>query len=1365
LAGSDLLEEMMSSDIVTGGGPSSSSSEIYGLLQGCGTPSVEHDHMLKRSARHAMSLLKFLVIDFVEEGDSSNSAGTGLNLFAQAFCSFPPEKYRYMSLDLHLIGDQRGGAQEDACEVMVLLLTQHFAEDGETMSPLMREDLLASGQAQQAFEVWVVQHTTKAQQKKIKANAVQRKEIVKQEQQAQLLSSTTTGGGGGTTVRSTDRDNDSDEEDSSDDDYTNGGDALAGMKRRKKAKKELLEAKQAGEYEESSGPALRWEDSQLYRERQARMLAHQRLSSRGSNGDDGDGDSGDTTSGIHDTVRDSQEAAAEFTEREEEKSQLLRKDPLGLHQGTDFDLRAMELEQVEHLEQALQELQEEVSKAEAAHDASGGGGGEEDQQQTMLRAKKESLEMVLDGIVGVGVGMTLSHANNNPTHQQNQSSRSSSRTSPKRSGGGGGDTTTTTTTSGTVIKNNNNSNTTATVDTGKSILPTESNFDPILFLTLVHRGASYEELVGSMNRLSTDTQNQMGQLQDMVRENFALFLRCADGIDTFNQKTLSQSGPGVVDRLNRLDALAESCAHQAKKSFKPLLDNANEVHKVQSALAVLQRVEGVLQAPYLMRQHIENGRFSQALKAYRRVQVIDDSNKIEILIHVKYQAMECAREARRELESRLAQDDTTMSVTSLLDAIRDLGELLELEIPHDPKEAEKVTKTVAFASAAEKVTKQHKQAFNFASALFATTAKGGLNKLSSKLLAPDYSGVGVTIIGGITINVRVFNPALACLLLQAAHFTSLVSKTIEEAETTIHRIYGGESLSSQNNKLEQVAAAAAVVENTNKGEGGGGDAKKEEDTTLQTSTPPSSQPPTRPKSSVSSSSSSSSSNQWKYDILEARSIGTIRAVKILSQWLPRLLGVAIAAREDERRRAARKRRTSNNRKEQQQQQQQSAQQTPFKVFLTNIAPVVTKLVEHATFCGLGSAPRGSGMEIKMTFGKKAPKSLSAILQTPLPPSQSSRVGKELAAMVAVLNKSSETVNELKPLPGESHITTGNGKSSSASMYTLSPLQESRTLAEKSVMTIERRRCIYAFDICARGCSSRATGSGKFDAEALLTYLRTLSEELTRPEECASEVEKGCEIVIRKCCDGLASYVRDRGDTARLSAVAECADVLQDRMTEVVREIGYLTSNHAAVEEVMMEDIMGLEGAMFDEFLDNIREAASLCCRIGWSDVPPTRTLTTTTSTKDDSNSNSNHNSSSSIMGFPPYLSASLLSIVRCRAQVEQALGTKVRKSEGRTYHYIAMATVAEGIAEGICAQIQKRKVTLKVRMSDRLANEVQFLLNTLKIYLSPEAVTLLDSTRRMLCAKAGRGTGGPDGLAALEDLERLGRVYVLCLGV
>lgn len=400
LAASDLLDDIEYAN--------SNDNEIYGLLQACGTPSVEHDHMLKRSARHAMSLLKFLVIDFVEEGGNNTN---GLNLFAHTFCSFPVDKYRYMSLDLHLIGDQRGGAQEDACEVMVLLLTKHLQEDGETLSPLSKEDLLASPQAQQAFDMWVVHHATKQQQDSIKKNAKRRAEQVQKE-----------ASGGLTAEESRELEvlQDSSSEEDDDDDL------IVGMKRRQKAhKKELLEAKRQGDDE---GPALRWEDSLLYREQTSRLEAQKRL------------EGGATTTQIN--VRESQQAAAEFAEREEEKFRFLRRDPLGLQTLEDFDLRALEVSQVDHLEQALSELQEELSKAEP--------GGDEEQG---LRAKKESLESVLDGVVGVASANNIAH------HTQ---------------------------------------------FTGKSILPTDSDFDPILFLTLVHRKASYEELVGSMNRLSSE---------------------------------------------------------------------------------------------------------------------------------------------------------------------------------------------------------------------------------------------------------------------------------------------------------------------------------------------------------------------------------------------------------------------------------------------------------------------------------------------------------------------------------------------------------------------------------------------------------------------------------------------------------------------------------------------------------------------------------------------------------------------------------------------------------------------------------------------------------------------------------------------
>ena len=754
----------------------------------------------------------------------------------------------------------------------------------------------------------------------------------------------------------------------------------------------------------------------------------------------------------------------------------------------------------------------------------------------------------------------------------------------------------------------------------------------------------------------------MKQLQNMVRENFALYLRCADGIDVFNEKTLTQSGPGLIDRLNRLDALAESCAHQAKKSFKPLLDNANEVRKVQSALAVLQRVAPMLQAPYLMRQHVENGRFSQALKAYRRVQLIDEHCNIELLNHVKNQAAECAREARRELEGRLAQEKVT--VTTLLDAIRDLGELLELDIPHDPKEAEKVA--------------------------------------GSRYRAQSAKAVGTYTIGDVSINIRDHPPALGCLLLQAAHFTHLVSSTIDDADATTTRIFEGEGVTPNPDAEGSIVGLDPSVHSKDEKDNG--------------------------------SKASSKDNQWKFDILEARGLATIKAVEVIQTWLPRLLHIAKAAREDEKRRAARgsRRRSMSHNPEN--------QLSPFEIVLTNIAPAVTRIVEHAAFCGLGSAPRGSGLDVKMSFGKKTPEKLRSLLRSPLPPSQSARVGKELANMVEVISQSSTLVNELRPVADANQL------------FQLSPLDECKGMADQCVMTIEKRRCIYAFDLCARNCSTRASGSGKFDADALLSCLRTLSEELTRPDQCASEVEKGCELVVRRCCDGLASYVRDRGDAARLSAVAECADVLLDRIGDVVREVAFLTNNADAVEEVMMEDIMGLEGAMFDEFLESVRANVSSCCRMGWLDA------------KTDLGNPADLPS----VGFPPYLSASLLAIVRCRAQVEQALGDKMRRSEGLSYQHIAMATVSEGVVDGFCNEIHLRKQSIKVRQADRLANELQFLINTLKKYLKEDTVAKVDSIRRMLCGKAGRGNGiqgdGPDGLAALEDLERLGRVYVLCLG-
>jgi Exocyst complex component Sec5 len=758
--------------------------------------------------------------------------------------------------------------------------------------------------------------------------------------------------------------------------------------------------------------------------------------------------------------------------------------------------------------------------------------------------------------------------------------------------------------------------------------------------------------------LAGKTENQAEQLQNLVRDNFPLFVRCAEGFEEFRTNSETEVGLGVNERIEKLEAIAESAAYQAKKSFKPLLDNTSEVRKVQSALAVLQRVAPILQVPALMRQHIENRRYSQALKTYRRVLVVDDSCNISLLTHVKLQAEECVRDARRDLEQRLTQDKA--SLEDLLNGIRDLGELLELEVP--------------------------------------TLEKKKTRSVKGEDQDEDEAGDrGIYEVDGTVVNIRDHPPALACLLLQAAHFAMASKDLIVNAEDTAQRIYAGESLSS-------VQTNEKKAPENNEGE-----------------------------AMLSPNVTRGSGNQWKYDVLDARVFTTIKAVDIARSWLPRLVRVGKAAREEEKRRAARiGHRSRSSMKEN--------HLTAFEVFVVNVAPSLTRLVEHAAFCSLGSNTRTGAKYIEMSFGQNSDDKLRTLLRSPLPPSQSTKVGKELASLVELLEECSSGVDDLRP---------------DSALLQLSPLDVCKSLGDSAVVTIEKRRCIYAFDVCSRACSNRASGSGKFDADALLNCLQNLAEQLSRPEECSNEVEKGCELVVRRCCEGLASYVRDRGDDARLSAVAECADVMAERVEEVMREASALTPNTEAVQEVVMEDILGLESAMFDEYLESIRQYVANSVRVGWLD-------------KDATEGAAGDGDSNLPPSFPSYLSASLLAIVRCRAQVEQALGDRIRRADSVAYQHLSMATVADGVVEGICNEVMKRKLKLKVRQADRLANELEFLNNTLKKFLGEETLALLDSTLHMVSSKAGRGRDyqgdGPDGLAALEELERLGRVYVLCLG-
>ncbi|KAM3567275.1 hypothetical protein VYU27_010576, partial [Nannochloropsis oceanica] len=73
-----------------------------------------------------------------------------------------------------------------------------------------------------------------------------------------------------------------------------------------------------------------------------------------------------------------------------------------------------------------------------------------------------------------------------------------------------------------------------------SIVPQDEGFDPLLFLSVVHGGSSWEEVVKGQGYLERSLGTQASALQQLVRDHYEAFVRCADGIHWLKDMVASQ---------------------------------------------------------------------------------------------------------------------------------------------------------------------------------------------------------------------------------------------------------------------------------------------------------------------------------------------------------------------------------------------------------------------------------------------------------------------------------------------------------------------------------------------------------------------------------------------------------------------------------------------------------------------------------------------------------------------------------------------------------------------------------------------------------------------------------------------------------
>jgi hypothetical protein len=431
--------------------------------------------------------------------------------------------------------DHRGGAKGDACYIISFILCHHRTETSDRLAPVLIEEFLPSPVAQQAYDIWCARigtHLTPIQQEMIKKNTLQRQgeialqqrqEAVLMKQQKQLL-------GGGDHRPSTiphtssgpvdadlddddhdnsdrqdhdadhhhrpstkqvdqdgfyvdhddpqDRDLDQDDQLDDDDDDIDELDVMAAIRKRQKTiRKEMI----AEGGHRGTIHAVRWSDSRLARE----IAVRERTLNMNNN------TTATTSTTTTNTVRDSADAIQEIQAREDEKAKILGKDPLGIHHSiTDiapnanissninnnnedyFDLRYFEVRQAEQIEMALQEIQEDIMKAEAmlAQQHQQSNNMADDIYKKHL-LQKQSLEQLVESLGG------LERLENTATITSTSNKNSKSAISNS------------------TTNNNNNSNYKA------SILPTSPTFHPLFFLTILHRKTQYKDLLASMERL------------------------------------------------------------------------------------------------------------------------------------------------------------------------------------------------------------------------------------------------------------------------------------------------------------------------------------------------------------------------------------------------------------------------------------------------------------------------------------------------------------------------------------------------------------------------------------------------------------------------------------------------------------------------------------------------------------------------------------------------------------------------------------------------------------------------------------------------------------------------------------------------
>ncbi|KAL5965610.1 Exocyst complex component 2 [Taenia solium] len=233
---------------------------------------------------------------------------------------------------------------------------------------------------------------------------------------------------------------------------------------------------------------------------------------------------------------------------------------------------------------------------------------------------------------------------------------------------------------------------------GGSVLLSEPDFNPLLFLLKYYKNASFEDLVMARNNFSRSiAASGDHDSSHVIKNNLYLIFRCLEGLE--GQKTRSKVEEGTVEaRLEKKLTGKASCAeyrelhlptflhfilpdswNQGYDLFKDVLRCREAANSARNVLNIMERFSFLFRLPESIRKTVKQGEYNLAISDYKRAKALFSTSDCGAFQRVFAEIENVVAQFRDTLKAELLEVPIDVD-----EAMRRIKCLEQLDVDYDP---------------------------------------------------------------------------------------------------------------------------------------------------------------------------------------------------------------------------------------------------------------------------------------------------------------------------------------------------------------------------------------------------------------------------------------------------------------------------------------------------------------------------------------------------------------------------------------------------------------------------------------------------------------------------------------------------------